>query len=58
MSSALEKQAEELRESTTAPAIVEWLQTWKDMEESHSQYHLRDEQIKIGNMALGYDTEN
>lgn len=58
MSSAIEKQAKALRESTTVPAIIEWLQTWKDMDETHSQYRMRDEQIKIGNLALGYDTEN
>jgi hypothetical protein len=44
--------AKSLAESTTAPAIVEWMQGWVDMEEDHPQYNLRDDQIKIGEMAL------
>lgn len=44
--------AKSLCQSVTGPAIIEWMQGWINMEENHPQYHLRDDQIKIGQMAL------
>ena len=44
--------AKSLAESVTAPSIVEWLQGWINMPENHPQYEMRDNQIKIGKMAL------
>lgn len=46
------RSAKSLAESTTAPSIVEWLQGWINMPENHPQYSMRDDQIKIGNIAL------
>ena len=48
----LKRYAKSLAESTTAPAIIEWMQGWMNMREDHPQYKLRDDQIKIGKMAL------
>ena len=48
----LKREAKSLAESTTAPAIIEWMQGWINMREDHPQYKLRDDQIKIGEMAL------
>ena len=46
------RSAKSLAESTTAPTIVEWMQGWINMPENHPQYSMRDDQIKIGNIAL------
>ena len=52
----LKRYAKSLAESTTAPAIIEWMQGWMNMREDHPQYKLRDDQIKIGKMALKENT--
>ena len=52
----LKRYAKSLAESTTAPAIIEWMQGWMNMREDHPQYKLRDDQIKIGEMALKENT--
>ena len=48
----LKHEAISLAQSVTAPVIIEWMQSWINMRENHPQYHLRDDQIKIGEMAL------
>ena len=48
----LKREAKSLAESTTAPAIIEWMQGWINMREDHPQYSMREDQIKIGKMAL------
>lgn len=52
----IKRYAKSLAESTTAPAIIEWMQGWINMREDHPQYKLRDDQIKIGEMALKENT--
>lgn len=48
----IKRYAKSLAESTTAPAIIEWMQGWMNMREDHPQYSMREDQIKIGEMAL------
>lgn len=49
----IRKQAEALASSCTSLAITEHLNIWKNIEEGHSQYDMRADQIKIATMALG-----
>ena len=48
----LKREAISLAQSVTGPAIIEWMQGWIDMEDNHQQHPMRDDQIKIGKIAL------
>ena len=48
----LKREAVSLAQIVTGPGIIEWLQSWINMNDDHPQYHLRDDQIQIGEMAL------
>lgn len=54
----IKQSAKALAGSVTAPGIIEWLQGWIDMNENHPQYPMRDDQIKIGKMALKEQTND
>ena len=48
----IKMQAISLANSTNEYRIIEWLQGWIDMQPEHSQYQMRDDQIKIGKLAI------
>lgn len=54
MTAAEEKmQAEELAKVSTPSAITEQLTGWLSVFETHPQYEIKEQQIRIYSMALG-----